>query len=46
AADVESELHIYDGQSHGDYMNGLIIDMPESDDAIKELGQFFNKHIN
>lgn len=46
SVDIESELHIYDGQSHGDYMNGIIVDMPESDDALKELGQFFNKHIN
>ncbi|RTR33278.1 alpha/beta hydrolase fold domain-containing protein [Shewanella atlantica] len=46
SADVESELHIYDGQSHGDYTNGLIIDMPESKDALKELGAFFDKHIN
>ncbi|PTO89146.1 alpha/beta hydrolase [Vibrio sp. 10N.286.48.B8] len=46
SVDIESELHIYDGQSHGDYMNGILSDMPESDDALKELGQFFNTHIN
>ena len=46
SADVETELHVYDGQSHGDYMNGLVADMPESEDAIKEIGLFFNKHIN
>ncbi|WP_061037979.1 alpha/beta hydrolase [Vibrio coralliirubri] len=46
SADVETDLHIYDGQSHGDYMSGILIDMPESEDAINELGQFFNKHIN
>lgn len=46
SADVEADLHIYDGQSHGDYMNGIATDLPESDDALKELGNFFNKHIN
>ncbi|KOO13964.1 esterase [Vibrio xuii] len=46
SADVETDLHIYDGQSHGDYMNGLLFDMPESDDALNELGKFFNQHIN
>jgi acetyl esterase/lipase len=46
SADVETDLHIYDGQSHGDYMNSLLFDMPESDDALNELSQFFNKHIN
>lgn len=46
AADVEAELHIYDGQSHGDYMNSIVTNLPESDDAIKEISNFFNKHIN
>ncbi|MGF1852631.1 alpha/beta hydrolase [Vibrio gigantis] len=46
SADVETELHVYDGQSHGDYMNGLVADMPESEDALKEIGLFFSKHIN
>jgi len=46
SADIESDLHIYDGQSHGDYINGIFTDIPESEDALKELGQFFNKHIN
>lgn len=46
SADVEAELHIYDGQSHGDYINGIQTDLPESEDALKELGQFFDKHIN
>ncbi|MGR5351163.1 alpha/beta hydrolase [Vibrio sp. PNB22_2_2] len=46
SADVDTHLHVYDGQAHGDYMNGLIVDMPESDDALKELGLFFDKYIN
>jgi hypothetical protein len=45
-ADVETELHVYDGQSHGDYMNGLVADMPESVDVLKKIGLFLNKHIN
>lgn len=46
AADVTTELHIYDGQSHGDYITSLVTDLPESEDALKELAHFFNKHIN
>lgn len=46
SANVETDLHIYDGQSHGDYMNSLLFDMPESDDALNELRKFFNQHIN
>ncbi|MBM7035281.1 alpha/beta hydrolase [Vibrio ulleungensis] len=46
AADVDAQLHIYDGQSHGDYLNSLLSDVPESDDAIKEIESFFNKYIN
>ncbi|MGF1716523.1 alpha/beta hydrolase [Photobacterium chitinilyticum] len=45
-ADVETALHVYDGQSHGDYMLGLLADIPESEDAIKEIGQFFDIHLN
>lgn len=43
--DVNAELHIYDGQSHGDYMRGLLEPFPESQDAIKEISQFFDKHL-
>ncbi|PSU34620.1 alpha/beta hydrolase [Photobacterium lutimaris] len=45
SADVETLLHVYDGQSHADYMAGLLADVPESDDAIREIGLFFNKHL-
>ncbi|MGF1736796.1 alpha/beta hydrolase [Photobacterium satsumensis] len=45
SADVETQLHVYDGQSHGDYMNGLVAEVPESDDAIREIGLFFNTHL-
>jgi acetyl esterase/lipase len=43
--DVNAELHIYDGQSHGDYMRGLLEPFPESQDAIKEIFRFFDKHL-
>ena len=46
AAGVDADLHVYDGQSHGDYMAGIITPFPESDDAIRELATFFDKHIN
>ncbi|WP_076415944.1 alpha/beta hydrolase [Shewanella sp. UCD-KL12] len=45
AADVDAQLHIYDGQSHGDYMLGMVTPFPESDDAIRELNAFFNLHL-
>jgi acetyl esterase/lipase len=46
AAGVEAHLHVYDGQAHGDYMLGSVIPFPESNDALRELGEFFDKHIN
>ncbi|QLE84493.1 alpha/beta hydrolase [Shewanella sp. Scap07] len=45
AADVDAQLHIYDGQSHADYLHGAMTPFPESDDAIKELNAFFNLHL-
>ena len=44
-AGVEAQLHVYDGQSHGDYMQGLLRPNPESKDAQKEVYQFFDKHL-
>lgn len=46
AVDAETQLHVYDGQAHADYMTGLVTDVPESEDALKEIGLFFNQHIN
>ncbi|CAM4161558.1 alpha/beta hydrolase [Vibrio neonatus] len=46
SAGVDTDLHIYDAQSHGDYLNNLLFDMPESEDALNELKMFFNQHIN
>ncbi len=44
-ADVEAQLHVYDGQSHGDYMQGLLHTVPESIDAQKEIFQFFDNYL-
>jgi acetyl esterase/lipase len=45
-AGVETDLHIYDGQTHGDYMQNLLRYVPESEDAQRELFEFFNKHLD
>ena len=45
AAGVVADLHVYDGQTHGDYMQNLLRHVPESLDAQKELYQFFNEHL-
>lgn len=44
-AGVKSDLHVYDGQTHGDYMQNLIRFVPESEDAQKELYTFFDEHL-
>ena len=45
-AGVEAQLHVYDGQSHGDYMQGLMHSVPESLDAQKEIYRFFDKYLD
>jgi acetyl esterase/lipase len=45
AAGVAADLHVYDGQAHGDYMQNLIRHVPEAEDAQRELFEFFNKHL-
>lgn len=45
SAGVVAELHIYDGQAHGDYMQNLIRHVPEGEDAQRELFDFFDKHL-
>nr|ACZ16565.1 putative esterase [uncultured bacterium] len=42
---VEADLHVYDGQTHADYMQNLIRYVPESEDAQRELYSFFDKHL-
>lgn len=45
SAGVEADLHIYDGQAHGDYIQNLLRDVPECADAQRELSEFFDKHL-
>ena len=44
AAGVPADLHVYDGQPHGDCMQALK-DAPESSDAQKEIANFFESHL-
>ncbi|HEY5645224.1 MAG TPA: alpha/beta hydrolase [Pseudomonadales bacterium] len=44
-AGVQADLHVYDGQAHGDYMQNLLRDVPEAKDAQRELFEFFDKHL-
>ncbi|MHA1133045.1 MAG: alpha/beta hydrolase [Alphaproteobacteria bacterium] len=44
-AGVEADLHVYDGQAHGDYLQNLTGFVPESEDAQKELYAFFDEHL-
>lgn len=46
SAGVVSDLHVYDGQAHGDYMQNLAGPVPESADAQRELYEFFDRHLN
>jgi acetyl esterase/lipase len=41
-----ADLHVYDGQVHADYIQGALKDLPESDDAMRELFEFFDKHLD
>lgn len=45
-AGVEADLHVYDGQTHADYIQNLMRYVPESEDAQRELYEFFDKHLN
>ena len=45
AAGVNAQLHVYEGQSHGDYLAGDLVDAPESADAQEELFRFFDEHL-
>ena len=44
-AEVKADLHVYDGQTHGDYMQNLNRSVPECEDAQAELFRFFDKHL-
>lgn len=45
AAGVNAQLHVYEGQSHGDYIGGDFVDAPESADAQAEILRFFVEHL-
>ncbi len=42
-AGVEAELHVYEGQSHGQYMEDA--DVPETKEAFVEIASFFDRHL-
>ena len=42
---VKADLHVYDGQVHGDYMQNLLRPVPEAADAQNELYKFFDAHL-
>lgn len=42
-AGVEAELHVYEGQSHAQYMRDG--NAPETKEAFEELAHFFGKHL-
>ena len=46
AAGVTADLHVYDGQAHGDHTQNLLRHVPEAEDAQRELFEFFDKHLN
>jgi monoterpene epsilon-lactone hydrolase len=43
AAGVSADLHIYEGQSHMDYLRSY--PSPESKDALGEIARFFDAHL-
>ena len=43
AASVPAELHVYEGQSHADYL--LAFDTPEGHDVWSEITSFFDRHL-
>jgi epsilon-lactone hydrolase len=42
-AGVDTELHVWDGLGHGDFINNP--HLPEAEDAIEFLVNFFHKHL-
>jgi monoterpene epsilon-lactone hydrolase len=43
SAGVTAELHVYEGQSHADYL--VSFPGPESRDALGEITRFFDHHL-
>ena len=46
AAGVTSDLHVYDGQVHGDYMRNLLTPVPEAADAQREIYEFLDRNLD
>ena len=42
---IVADLHVYDGQAHGDYIQRFPKEVPESEDALRELFEFFDRHL-
>jgi acetyl esterase/lipase len=42
-AGVDAELHVYEGQSHAQYMRDA--NAPETKEAFEEIARFFDKHL-
>ena len=42
-AGVDAELHLYEGQSHAQYMRDA--NAPETKEAFEEIARFFDKHL-
>lgn len=45
SAGVTADLHVYDGQAHADYLQGMLHSVPEAEDAQRELFEFFDEHL-
>ena len=43
AVGVPAELHVFEGQSHADYLKA--VPSPESADALREVARFFDAHL-
>lgn len=42
-AGVTAELHVFEGQSHADYLRA--VPSPEAADALGEIAAFFDRHL-
>ena len=42
-AGIEAELHVYEGQSHAQYMRD--VNAPETKEAFEEIAKFFDRHL-
>lgn len=46
ASGVDADLHVYDGQAHHQFIASIVWPFPEAEDALSEISNFFDKHIN